>query len=345
MRFNWRAVLVLLGFVALAVVAYFNWDDISKAWHLTEGASWQILLAIPVLQMLAFLINAYYYHVMYKIFDYHVPVGRLNNLMYALNFVNMITPSLGATAVSLMYYGQRRQLPVGKVALAQYTRYLLTYASGALLLGIAVLLVYLTGDIGAIASKVVLVVMLSSLLAVGLFLYAIVNKQRFNKLTYFTMRVVNGIGRKLHRAKPLVAKERIDHLLKEFNTGFDLLRSNPGCLRFPFLIIFTGAVAEAAVLYTVFVALGYALNPGVVIIGIMVANGASLFSIIPGDLGVYEVAMVAGFNGIGVPVSVAISSTLIFRLVNKILFLPVGFYVYSRVIGGKDHLPTPQKPN
>lgn len=55
-------------------------------------------------------------------------------------------------------------------------------------------------------------------------------------------------------------------------------------------------------------------------------------SLIPGDVGVYEVAMVAAFSSLGIPVAAALSATVLYRILKKLITLSVGFVFYTRLI-------------
>ncbi len=107
---------------------------------------------------------------------------------------------------------------------------------------------------------------------------------------------------------------------------------NRAYLKQPFWWGLAGNVAELGVLFVVFWALGVIPNPGVVVIAYAFANGAGFMSIIPGDFGVYEVVMVTVLSAAGVPLSVGVSATLLYRVVVKFAFLAVGFYFYTKYV-------------
>jgi uncharacterized protein (TIRG00374 family) len=90
----------------------------------------------------------------------------------------------------------------------------------------------------------------------------------------------------------------------------------------------------------VFLALGSPVNPGAVIISYAVANATAVVSIVPGDIGVYELTMVTALSSTGVPVALGLSATLLYRVLNKALFLPIGFFYYSQILNQKK----PNKP-
>jgi len=100
-----------------------------------------------------------------------------------------------------------------------------------------------------------------------------------------------------------------------------------------------GNVMEVTTLFVVFASLGLYINPGAIIISYAVASVVGVISVIPGDVGVFEVAMITALSATGTPVAVGLSATVLYRILNKALFLPVGFYFYTHLIGGQAGKP------
>jgi uncharacterized membrane protein YbhN (UPF0104 family) len=93
-------------------------------------------------------------------------------------------------------------------------------------------------------------------------------------------------------------------------------------------------VAELATVYIVFVAHGAWINIGALIISYAVANFAGLVSLFHG-VGVYEFLMTSIMASAGVPAALALSATVIYRVLNMVLFLPVGYYFYRKFLTAK----------
>ena len=91
-------------------------------------------------------------------------------------------------------------------------------------------------------------------------------------------------------------------------------------------------ICEQLIVYLSFVAIGVDVNIGIIMLAFAVANAAGVVSVIPGDIGVHEFAMITVLSYAGVDSEAAIAGTLIYRVFNKSIFLPIGFYFYSRLL-------------
>lgn len=333
---KWRYVLVVFALVALFIIAFTNRQEILEAARIVITVKWQILLLIPLIQLISFYANARYYENFFQQFKYKIPLSRLLKMSFALNFVNQVAPSVGVSAASFAAYSLKDKVPAGKVTLVQYGRYSLTYISYAVILVFALCLIYFGGGIDKIAIRLVIILVVSTLAASAFFVFALSTNDRFNRLLYGLQRMLDRTAKFFRRdKKPLVGRKRIENLLNEFHNGYDLVMKERHRLRVPFFYALVGNVMEVSTLYVVFIALEQYINPGSLIISYAAANAASVISIIPGDFGVYEVTLVAALSAVGIPVAVGLTATLLYRIINKALFLPIGFYFYSEIVGRK----------
>jgi uncharacterized protein (TIRG00374 family) len=91
-------------------------------------------------------------------------------------------------------------------------------------------------------------------------------------------------------------------------------------------------VTEIVTVYLVYVAFGQLVNPGAVIIAYAVANFAGLIAVLPGGVGIYEGLMTATLASAGVNKGLALSATVIYRVLQMTVFLPIGYYYYNRAL-------------
>jgi uncharacterized protein (TIRG00374 family) len=80
----------------------------------------------------------------------------------------------------------------------------------------------------------------------------------------------------------------------------------------------------------VFLAFGETVNIGAVILAYGVANFAGLVSVLPGGVGIYEFLMTAVLATAGVPARVSIPVIVMYRVINTLIQLPPGYYLYQR---------------
>ena len=81
--------------------------------------------------------------------------------------------------------------------------------------------------------------------------------------------------------------------------------------------------------------MGVVVNPGAIILAYAVANFAGMIALLPGGIGIYEFLMVAILESSGVSRELAIAGTLVYRVVNTLLFLiPGALYYYLAINKG-----------
>jgi len=330
---KWQTILVILGFGALILIGYLNWDEVVRAISVIRTSTWPILLAIPVVQIFSFYANTRYYQSFFDVFGYRVKLGRLYKLSLALNFINQLLPSVGVSAISFMSYSLKGTVPAGKAALVQWGRYALTFISFMALLLLGTLLIYFGGGIDKITVRIIIMAVVAALIMAVVVLYIVTHKESLSALAHWLQRFIDRVGGWFRKGKPLIGEKAIKHLLVEFHEGFEFIIKERRKLLWPFFYALMGNVMEIATLYVVFLALGFSINIGAIIIAYAAANAAGVISFIPGDVGVYEVTMVAAFSSLGIPVSIGLSATLLYRIINKGIFLPIGFFCYSDLLG------------
>lgn len=335
---NLQRVLILAGVIFFGVFIYFAREDIAEAFHLIRSVNWWFLLLIVPLQGLDYTVKALFYRSMLMYFGYRVSVWRLFKLSWAMLFVNVALPSAGLSSLSLMGAVLRNDdVPSGKVTLTHFSRYAITYVSYFLILVFGVLALYFSGDIAKITIRFTVLIGFA-IVGLSIFgLYALYDKRAFNWVSHKVQQGIDWFSKKVRSGKELIGGDRLERVLYDFYDGFHQVMRNRAYLRQPFVWGLIGNVIEVLIFYVVFLALGFTLNPGVVIIAYAIANGAGFISIIPGDVGVYEIVMVAVLTAAGVPLSVGVSATLLYRVVVKLVFLPIGFYFYTRHVQEVPH--------
>ena len=74
------------------------------------------------------------------------------------------------------------------------------------------------------------------------------------------------------------------------------------------------------------------VNPGAVIIAFVIANTAGLIVALPGGIGVFEALMTTVFIAVGVEPGLALSVTVVYRVIILLLSLVTGAAFYQRAI-------------
>jgi uncharacterized protein (TIRG00374 family) len=219
----------------------------------------------------------------------------------------------------------------GKSTLVQVMKFVLVFISFQILLGVGLLFLSISGETSNFL--IMIVAILSTLLFVGtvLLAYILGSKQRMNN--FFTL-MTRGINKFIHyfrRAHPETIKiDKVKNLFEELHDSYVILKKNPAVLKKPLLYALLANVTEILTIYTVYIAFGEFVNPGAVIIAYAIANFAGLISVLPGGVGVYEALMTAVLAAAGIPPSLSLPVTVMYRILNALIQLTPGYYFYHQ---------------
>ncbi|MEX0934601.1 MAG: lysylphosphatidylglycerol synthase transmembrane domain-containing protein [Candidatus Saccharimonadales bacterium] len=330
---NIRRVFTLVGVVGIGLFVYAFWADLAESVRIIRGVQWQyLLLAIPILFLVYLIYAAFYKAILKTLNTPQVSLWRLYGLTLASAFVNTILPSGGASGVSFLATVLRRDgINGGQTSFMQIARYMAVYTSYTLLLVVAIISLYM-GDIGRLATIIAIAIAVNIIIVTVLGIYILYNKRAFNWFFMQLRRLVDFIARRFRRGEDLIGVKRMAKILGNFHSSAARAVQQRTYLKQPLWYGLAVNVLEVWLLYIVFVALGNPVSIGIVIIAFAVANGAGIVTVIPGDVGVYEIAMVAALSIVGVPLAVGISATLVYRVLHRGLMLPFGFYFYNRYL-------------
>ncbi|HSX53256.1 MAG TPA: lysylphosphatidylglycerol synthase transmembrane domain-containing protein [Patescibacteria group bacterium] len=331
-RRRWKLVLTLITFAALGILIYAVRDQIAQTIsNLGKVDSWALWLMIP-LQLINY--DAYtrlYRHIL-AMLDESIAYWSMFRLQLELNFVNHILPSGGVSGFS--YFSLRARsygIPASKATLTQFMRFILIFISFQVLLLLGLLMLAIGGQAnnlmilisGSLATLLVV-------LTVGM-AYILGSKARINSFSTFITRLINRMVREVRRNKPdVIDVERVRHLFNDLHENYVILQRNYRQLKLPLLFSLLANLTEVLTLYVVYIAFGYWVNPGAIIIAYAIANFAGLISFLPAGVGVYEALMTATLAAAGIPAGLSIPVTVMYRVLSMAIQLPPGYYFYYR---------------
>lgn len=329
-----RRLLVAVAVVALVIFGYIFWSDLQDAFEITRSVHWGWLLLLLPIQATNFFAHAMFFRSALRTIGIAPPpLGRLYGLSLAVGFTNVIMPSAGAAGVSLMAAALRRDgVKGGEATFIQFARYASVYVSYIILLIVALLSLMFGSEVSTTAILITIAIIANILIVTLLGVYLVYDKRAFAWLFRSLQRVIDWFARKFRKGQDLVGGERIKRVTDDFFSGVRRIVRDRAYFKQPFWWGLFGNCVEVLSLYTVFVALDFVVNPGVIIIAFAIASGAGILTVIPGDVGVYEFAMIATLSLAGVPLAVGISGTILFRVINRLVILPFGFYFYNQYI-------------
>jgi uncharacterized protein (TIRG00374 family) len=123
---------------------------------------------------------------------------------------------------------------------------------------------------------------------------------------------------------------RARRVFDDFHNNYQTIKDNSRELRAPFWYALLANVTEVLAIYVVYIAFGHLVNVGAVILAYGIANFAGLVSVLPGGVGVYEALMTAVLASTGVRPGISLPVTVMYRVVNTLIQLPPGYYLYHK---------------
>ncbi|HXE10463.1 MAG TPA: lysylphosphatidylglycerol synthase transmembrane domain-containing protein, partial [Verrucomicrobiae bacterium] len=156
----------------------------------------------------------------------------------------------------------------------------------------------------------------------------------------FFVFMTKGLNRLIHLVRPsypeTISINKAKKVFNDFHGSYSQIKGNYRELKGPFMYALLADATEVAAVYVVYIAFGEWVNVGAVILAYGIANFAGLISVLPGGIGIYEALMTAVLASTGIPPSVSLPVTVMYRILNTLLQLPPGYYFYHKAIASGD---------
>jgi putative heme transporter len=331
---QWKLWLNLITFVALLVLVWFARHDIMHVLnHLLDLNIFIVALMIPA-QVLVYFTLAKLFFYFFQATGVNVPLKQLFAPMIELNFVNHIFPSGGVSGFS---YLTLRLKPYGvstaKSTLAQLGRFAFMFIGFIGLLLFALVLLAVEGRASSLVVLAISAVTFTLIFVTGVLIFVIGSESRISAFTGTLARLLNRFIHLFRRHHPeTISLTNVQRTFLELHEDYALLRQDVGKMRKALAWAMAVNVAELLLLYLAFVAHGAWVNVGAVIVAYVVANLAGYIAILPGGVGIYEPLMTAVLISAGVQPTLALSATLVYRVISLLLSLLTGYVLYHKAI-------------
>lgn len=330
---RWKLILNLVTLTALVILVYVIRHQLGDTIrNLAHVHAWTLLLIIPV-EALNYHAQTKMYQRLFGIVGNKLPYKYLYKTSLELNFVNHVFPSGGVTGVS--YFSLRvrdgDKLSGGKATLVQVMKLGLTFLSFEILIIFGLLCLAVMGRVNNLV--ILVAASLSTLLVIGTigFVYMVGSRSRING--FFTT-LTKGLNRLIHIVRPrypeTINVNRARKLVDDFHNNYEAIQENLDQLKNPFWYALLANITEVAALYVVYLAFGKPVNVGAVILAYGIANFAGLVSVLPGGVGIYEALMTAVLASTGVSPAISLPVTIMYRVVNTMIQIPPGYYLYQK---------------
>jgi uncharacterized protein (TIRG00374 family) len=335
LRRRWKLVLNVVTLAALALVAIASRKQLGQTISdLAQIHGWLLLLLLPI-EALNYHAQARLYQRMFAIVGNRLDYKHLYKVALELNFVNHVFPSGGITGLS--YFSLRLRAGAGltaaKATAVHFMKLVLQFLSFELLIIFGLLALSVMGRVN---NLVVLVAgSLSTLLLVGTagFFYLVGSRSRINNFFNYVTRGLNRLIKIVRPKYPETIKiDQAKHLVDDFHDNYSQIKASYGELKIPFWYALLCNVTEVMAVYVVFAAYGHLVNIGAVILAYAIANFAGLVSVMPGGVGIYEALMATTLAAAGVPASLSLPVIVTYRVINTLIQIPPGYYLYQRAL-------------
>ena len=334
MKQKFKLWLNILTFVAIGVIIIFARHDIALAFQkLPQLNLWILALMIPVQFFAFFAVGRVYYH-FFKVTGTPLPEKTLMAAAIELNFVNHVFPSGGLSGFSYLTFRLKHSnISTAKATLAQIVRFVMAFLTFIVLLLAALFMLAAEDRVSRFIMLVAAALTFTILFGTLIIIYVIGKDSRIREFTQSMSRLLNRV---IHIVRPhhpeTINLTRVEKTFRELHQDYKMLRKDMGRMWRVALWALIANIAEISMIYVAFVAHGEWINPGALIIAFAIATTAGLVAILPGGLGVYEPLMATVLLSAGVPASLALSATLISRVITLVLALGTGYVLYQRTL-------------
>ncbi len=318
-----------LALIAFGVVLYLFWPIIGE---LRDSADmflrvrWEWLAVAVLLQVLAYACLTRLNHLLLRPFEGRIGFWRLMALLTSFAFIEVAVPSGGASGVVLRarFLGRSGySVEAATFTLALETIYEIAVRGLASLVGLMYLLY--AGHLSPNQVVVLAGVILFGLGAGMLVGWAGRDRKRATGWILSLVAHWNRLAQKFHW--PPQTLEAVTARVDQFYEGLARLGRAP---RWPFWLATLGHVGlDVASLGACFAAFGYAISPGVLLIGYGLTLLLSGLAALPGGLGLADISTAVIYDRLNAPGAVAVAAALTYRLIAFWLLRFAGFVTWQ----------------
>lgn len=334
---RWKLIINLVTVAALAVLVVATWGQLTQTFdNLFRVHAWWLLALLPV-EYLNYDAQARLYQGLFKITGNKLGYWPLFKSSLELNFINSVFPSGGVTGISYWSVRMRTaEITGAKATILHLMKLGLLFVSFELLIVFGMLVLAIDGHM----NNVILLVAgsITTLLVVGTLAFIFIVGSRRRISAFFTWGTVQ-LNKLIHVVRPnhheTINVERARVMVDDLHDNYVLLSKDWRQLKAPFLWAFMANFWEVMAVYVVYIAFGHLVNFGAVILAYAVANFAGLISIAPGGIGIYEGLMTLVLAAAGIPSKLSLPVTVMYRVLNMLVQLPPGYWLYHKALHGK----------
>lgn len=333
LRRDFKFWLNVITLAALGFLIAISWEQIHEAFSdLSRLNLWALVFIIPA-KLVSYFAIARLYKDFFDANGSRIPMREMYKVALELNFVNHVFPSGGVSGFSYLSLRLKALgVSTSKSTLAQILRFALTFISFILLLLVALVILAFGEHTSPFIVLVCSTIIGSTIFGAAVGIFIISKAQRIKAFVGWLPKALNYIFKYFKKGKSLISMTKVESTLEDLHADYKVLSKNMQLVKWLMVWALLLNVVEVLTIYIVYIAFGSPINVGALIIAYAVANFAGLVAILPGGVGIYEGLMTAVLASAGIPKALALSATVVYRILTMALFLPVGYIFYNRAL-------------
>jgi uncharacterized protein (TIRG00374 family) len=326
LRRHWRLTLGLLVFGALIALIITERAELIEVGRILKTAHPLWLGAALLMQSLVYLCFAAVYWRTLKLLGYHLRLISLYGVAFVAIFLGRVFPVGGtSTFAFLLYQLRRRGIPDGTGAVAVTLDGLSYLIAFFVLLTSGFIYLFTHGELSVNQVRIVALLTLA-IIALGMYVWGLSRDRAL--LTRRALSLKNWLARLLRRNWDDM---RVLAFIAEIYEGGALItRDRSGFVQLVGLHL-SALLLDCVTLLLLFWSIGLWPHFSVVLLSYSLAYFLSTISSLPGGGGSFELTMTATMATLGIDQTVALSVTLLYRLLAFWMPLAVSAVIYRRV--------------
>lgn len=319
---RWLFVLLLLGLgstVALTMLA-----GTAQTFALLLSAELFYVTLVALVQGLRYVAMAISTGTVAQIVGVRVPLPKLVQVVTAAQAANRTFVGGAAGMAIRLDFFMHRGMTAGTFVAVESVEDVVSIVAVGLLLFAGTSIVVASGAGAALRGDAVGAAVVGALALAAAVVAFVWHRAWVERLADAVARLVSRLLQPFLR-RAVYDKPRVRRGVADFYAGLELARRDPVRVGVAFLCAVARLGCDAVALYFSFRAVGYDAAPGVVLVIFVVSSSVATLAAVPGQIGVMETTLALMSTAFGIPAPVAVSATLLYRLISFWLPIPFGY--------------------
>ena len=326
-KLSWKMLLFpLLGIVGFLLYIYLFNVNIIGIFETAKKANpmiYSIAILFGLFQVLFFTVS---WRVLTNHLSIKMTLVRAYLYVWYGMYVDTIVPAQSISGEITRTYLLTRDKcgPFGKVVASLYTHRILgtTVNAGALLAG--VVLLTFGGNVNPVIFNLIILVTVVILAIVILMTVLSFRPQWTSRVVNWGTRVAQKISRGKYNLDKY--KEETVEIMGHFHDSMNEFRQKPRAVAYSLLYLFGSWFFSLSIPYLVFLSLGDSISLSVILVTSAIFLAVKSIPVgIPFEVGLPEAVMTTLYISMGVPGALAVTATILTRLITLWLFFGIGF--------------------